>query len=192
MTSEEWAATRSVECLVRVETLDVDIDNSSMEFVKCFPTRRGRKEVTMAHFKVQSGPVIASPNVIPMADIMLVLLIIFMVVTPLIQIGVPVDLVKVTNPIEMPNADKDDAVIVAISPDGSVFLGNTKMAVDDLSSRVSDRISNRLDETVFIKSDARTKYGDVVRVVDKVRSSGVDNVGLLTDKTEPQTPPLPL
>jgi hypothetical protein len=76
MTSEEWAATRSVECLVRVETLDVDIDNSSMEFVKCFTTRRGRKEVTMAHFKVQSGPVIASPNVIPMADIMLVLLIV--------------------------------------------------------------------------------------------------------------------
>jgi biopolymer transport protein TolR len=114
-----------------------------------------------------------------------------MAVTPLIQIGVPVDLVKVTNPIEMPNADKDDAVIVAISRDGSVFLGYTKMAVDDLSSRVSDWISNRLDKTVFIKSDARTKYGDVVRVVDKVRSSGVDNVGLLTDKTERQTPPPP-
>jgi biopolymer transport protein ExbD/biopolymer transport protein TolR len=105
------------------------------------------------------------------------------------QVGEPVDLAKVTNPIDMPNADKDDAVIVAISQDGSVFLGSTKMAVDDISSRVRDRISNRLDKTVFIKSDARTKYGDVVRVVDRVRSSGVDDVGLLTDKTESRTRP---
>ena len=143
----------------------------------------------MAHFKVQSGSVIASPNVIPMADIMLVLLIIFMVVTPMFQPGEPVELAKVTNPVGMPNADKDDAVIVAISRDGSVFLGKTKTAVDDISSRVRDRISSRLDKTVFIKSDARTKYGDVVRVIDKVRSSGVDNVGLLTDKIERRTPP---
>jgi biopolymer transport protein ExbD/biopolymer transport protein TolR len=146
----------------------------------------------MAHFKVQSGSVIASPNVIPMADIMLVLLIIFMVVTPMFQPGAPVDLAKVANPVDMPNADKDDAVIVAIARDGSVFLGNTKMAVDDILSRVRDRISGRLDKTVFIKSDARTKYGDVVRVVDKVRSSGVDNVGLLTDKIDLRTPPPPM
>jgi len=151
-----------------------------------------RKQLTMAPFKGRSGPVIASPNVIPMADIMLVLLIIFMVVTPMLQPGVPVDLAKVTNPIDMPSADKDDAVIVAISRDGTVFLGNTKLAVDDISSRLRDRISGRLDKTVFIKSDARTKYGDVVRVVDKVRSSGVDNVGLLTDKIEPWTTPPPV
>jgi biopolymer transport protein ExbD/biopolymer transport protein TolR len=151
-----------------------------------------RKEVIMAHFKVQSGSVIASPNIIPMADIMLVLLIIFMVVTPMLQPGIPVDLAKVTNPIDMPNADKDDAVIVAISSDGSVFLGNTRMAVDDITSQVRDRISGRLDKSVFIKSDARTKYGDVVRVVDKVRSSGVDSVGLLTDKSAPRMPPPPV
>jgi biopolymer transport protein ExbD/biopolymer transport protein TolR len=146
----------------------------------------------MARFKVQSGSVIASPNIIPMADIMLVLLIIFMVVTPMLQPGIPVDLAKVTNPIDMPNADKDDAVIVAISSDGSVFLGNTRMAVDDITSQVRDRISGRLDKSVFIKSDARTKYGDVVRVVDKVRSSGVDSVGLLTDKSAPRMPPPPV
>jgi len=110
----------------------------------------------------------------------------------MLQPGVSVDLAKVTNPIDMPSADKDDAVIVAISRDGTVFLGNTKLAVDDISSRLRDRISGRLDKTVFIKSDARTKYGDVVRVVDKVRSSGVDNVGLLTDKIEPWTTPPPV
>ncbi len=146
----------------------------------------------MPHFKVQSGSVIASPNVIPMADIMLVLLIIFMVVTPMFRPGEPVDLAKVTNPIDMPNADKDDAIIVAISSDGRVFLGNQRTEVDDVTSQVRDRIFGRLDKSVFIKSDARAKYGDVVRVVDRVRSSGVDSVGLLTDKIETGTPPPPM
>lgn len=145
----------------------------------------------MAHFKMQSGAVIASPNVIPMADIMLVLLIIFMVVTPLLKPGVPVNLAQVANPVDMANADKDDAVVVAISSDGTVFLGNKVTPMEDISSRVRDRISGRLDKTVYIKSDARTKYGDVVRLVDQVRTSGVDNVGLLTDKIQPRMfPPL--
>jgi biopolymer transport protein ExbD len=148
-----------------------------------------RKAANMAQFKMQAGQTIASPNVIPMADIMLVLLIIFMVVTPMMTNGEPVDLARVTNPIDMPNAEKDDAVIVAISRDGTVFLGNTKTAVDDISWQVRDRISGRPDKAVFIKSDARTKYGDVVKVVDKVRDSGVDNVGLITDKIEPKMLP---
>jgi len=80
----------------------------------------------MANLKLQSGTVMASPNVIPMADIMLVLLIIFMVVTPMIRRGAPVNLAKVNNPIDLPSADKDDAVIVAISSDGTTFLGNSK------------------------------------------------------------------
>ena len=138
----------------------------------------------MANYKLQSGTVMASPNVIPMADIMLVLLIIFMVVTPMIRRGAPVDLAKVNNPIDLPNADKDDAVIVAISSDGTTFLGNSKTALDEISPRVSDLISGRLDKTVFIKSDARAKYGDVVRLVDQVRLAGAENVGLLTDKSD--------
>ena len=145
----------------------------------------------MAHFKVQSGVVIASPNVIPMADIMLVLLIIFMVVMPMVNRDARVSLAQVANPVDMPNADKDDAVVVAISSDGTVFLGNNVTPMEEISSRVRDRISGRLDKIVYIKSDARTKYGDVVKLVDQVRNSGVDNVGLLTDKIQPRTP-LPL
>ena len=145
----------------------------------------------MAHFKAQSGAVIASPNVIPMADIMLVLLIIFMVVMPMVNRDARVNLAEVANPVDMPNADKDDAVVVAISSDGTVFLGNNVTPMEEISSRVRDRISSRLDKTVYIKSDARTKYGDVVKLVDQVRNSGVDNVGLLTDKIQPRTP-LPL
>jgi biopolymer transport protein TolR len=142
----------------------------------------------MAHYKAQSGAVIASPNVIPMADIMLVLLIIFMVVMPMVNRDARVSLAQVANPVDMPNADKDDAVVVAISSDGTVFLGNNVTPIEEISSRVRDRISSRLDKTVYIKSDARTKYGDVVRLVDQVRNSGVDNVGLLTDKIQRRIP----
>jgi biopolymer transport protein ExbD/biopolymer transport protein TolR len=138
----------------------------------------------MSNLKLQSGAVMASPNVIPMADIMLVLLIIFMVVMPLIRNGPPVEMAKVNNPIEMPRADQDDAVIVAISRDGTTFLGNRKIAMDEISSHVRDRISDRLDKIVYIKSDGRAKYGDVVKLVDQVRLAGADNVGLLTEKSD--------
>jgi biopolymer transport protein ExbD len=142
----------------------------------------------MAHFKPSAAPVMAAPNVIPMADIMLVLLIIFMVVTPMLQKGFSVDMAKVTNPEDMPNADRDDAVIVSISRSGDIYLGNQRTSLDDVQSLVQDRISGRQDKTVFIKSDGRAKYGDVVKLVDEVRSAGVDNVGLLTEKAETRTP----
>jgi len=146
----------------------------------------------MSHFKVRADAMVASPNVVPMADIMLVLLIIFMVVTPMITNSETVDLAKVANPIDMPAAGKDDAIIVAISRDGTIFLGNTKTAFADISSQLRERIAGSADKPVFTKSDARTKYGDVVKLVDKVRSSGVDNVGLITEKIDPHVPASPM
>jgi len=145
----------------------------------------------MAHFKIQSGTVMAAPNIIPMADIMLVLLIIFMVVTPMLQKGMSVEMAQVPHPTDMPDADRDDAIIVGISRSGDIFLGNQKTSLDQVTSLVRDRIQDRTDKTVFIKSDGRAKYGDVVKVVDEVRSAGVDNVGLLTDKLEDNRVPPP-
>jgi len=145
----------------------------------------------MAHFKPEAAPVMAAPNIIPMADIMLVLLIIFMVVTPMLQKGFTVDMARVSNPTDMQAADRDDAVIVAISRSGDIYLGNQRTSLDDITSLVRDRIEGRTDKTVFIRSDARAKYGDVVKLVDEVRSAGVDNVGLLTEKTEARTPTPP-
>jgi biopolymer transport protein TolR len=142
----------------------------------------------MGHFKPSVSPVMAAPNVIPMADIMLVLLIIFMVVAPMLTPYKPVDLAKVANPINMPGADKDNAVIVVISRSGDIYLGNTRTSMDDIASLVRDRISGRADKTIFLRSDARARYGDVVRLVDKIRSAGVDNVGLLTDKIDSRMP----
>ena len=121
-------------------------------------------------------------NVTPMVDVMLVLLIIFMVVTPMLQHGVPVDMAKVNNPEQMPDADKEDALLVAVMRDGTVFFGTDKIAVDQLTDKIKDRLVNRTDKRVFIKADQRAKYGAVVEVVDNVRSAGVDQLGLLTDQ----------
>ena len=142
-------------------------------------------------YKPQAGSQMASPNVIPMADIMLVLLIIFMVVTPMLQKGKQVDLVRTDTARDMQDADKDDAIIVAITRDGNIFLGTTQMHKDDLTEQIKDRISNRLDKTVYVKSDARAKYGDVVAVVDEIRSAGVDQLGLLTERNQKQPQPPP-
>ncbi len=128
--------------------------------------------------------VTSDPNVVPMCDVMLVLLIIFMVVTPMLQKGVSVDLVRSQNPRSMPDADKDDAVVVAVTRDGKVFLGSDQTRVEDLVEKVQERVANRVDKTVYIKSDARAKYERVVTVVDEVRSAGVDQIGLLTEKVE--------
>ena len=137
----------------------------------------------------------AAPNVIPMADIMLVLLIIFMVITPMLQHGAPVDMAKAENADKMPNADRDDAIIVAVTRSGNLFLspGNKEIGLDAVTGNVKDLLTGRLDKTVYVRSDARAKYGDVVKAVDEVRAAGVENLGLLTEKLYPNkaTPPPP-
>ncbi len=133
-------------------------------------------------YKPVAGDQVSAPNVVPMADIMLVLLIIFMVVTPMLQKGVSVDMAKVDNPRDMKDADKDDAIIVAVTRDDNIFLGNTKIVKEDITGQIKDLIANRLDKTIYVKSDGRAKYGTVVAVVDEIRSAGVDQIGLLTEK----------
>jgi biopolymer transport protein ExbD/biopolymer transport protein TolR len=124
---------------------------------------------------------ISDINVTPMVDVMLVLLIIFMVVTPMLSKGVSVDLAKTMNPIAMNDADKEDAVVIAITRDGKVFLGSKATNPADLAPKVKDLLANRLDKTCYVKSDARARYERVVEVVDNLRAAGVDNIGLLTE-----------
>jgi biopolymer transport protein ExbD/biopolymer transport protein TolR len=144
-------------------------------------------------YKPKAPPVMATPNVIPMADVMLVLLIIFMVVTPMLQKGVSVDLAAVDNPSDMKDADKEDAIVVAVMRDGKIYIGKTQVAKDQITQQVRDQITGRLDKTVFVKSDGRAHYGDVVGVVDEVRAAGVDQLGLLTEKVKDKggAPPPP-
>ena len=130
-------------------------------------------------------------NVTPMVDVMLVLLIIFMVVTPMLQHGASVDMAQAVNPITMQDADKEDAVLIAITKNGGIFLGSNKVEADQLTTLVQDKLSKKTDKRVFVKADAHAKYGVVVDVVDDVRTAGVDQLGLLTEQKRPETPPPP-
>ena len=127
---------------------------------------------------------VADINVTPMVDVMLVMLIIFMVITPMLSKGVSVDLVKTQFPTKMPDADKDDAVVVAITRNGDTFLGTTKTKPEDLPPKVKDLLSSRTDKTTYVKADARSSYKKVVEVVDNLRSAGVDQLGLMTEAIE--------
>jgi biopolymer transport protein TolR len=127
-------------------------------------------------------------NVTPMVDVMLVLLIIFMVITPMLQNKVQVDMAKVDNPTAMPDADKEDAIVVAITRDGGVFLGQDKVAVSELGSRVRDKLADKPGKTIFVRADARAQFRAVEDAIDAVRTAGVEEVGLLTQKREAGTP----
>src|SRR6516165_10660270 len=134
--------------------------------------------------KQKAPPVVADINVTPMVDVMLVLLIIFMVITPLLTKGVDVEKYRSKNAIAMKAADKEDAILVAITRDGKVYLspGNKQMLSEDLPSKVRDLLTNKLDKTVYINADRRAKYEAVEDAVDNLRAAGVDQLGLLTEQ----------
>jgi biopolymer transport protein TolR len=127
-------------------------------------------------------------NVTPMVDVMLVLLIIFMVITPMLQQKVAVDMAKVDNPTNMPDADKEDAIVVAITRDGGVFLGQNRVAVSELGGKVRDKLADTPGKTIFVRADARAQFRAVEDAIDAVRTAGVEDVGLLTQKREPGSP----
>ena len=125
--------------------------------------------------------VVSDINVTPMVDVMLVLLIIFIVITPMLSKGISVDMVKTKNPVKMQPADKEDAVLIAVSRDGKTYLGTNAMAPDQLPQKVKDMLTNKLDKTVYVKADMRAKYEKVEDVIDNLRAAGVDQLGLLTE-----------
>jgi biopolymer transport protein ExbD len=134
----------------------------------------------------ERGAVNSDINVTPMADVMLVLLIIFMVITPMLQKGQSVDMAKTNNPVEMTEADKEDSVILAVTRDGKYYVNQDQVALDQTASRVTDLLTGRLDKTIFLKGDFRAKYGDVVKLVDNLRAAGIDKIGLLTERLDSQ------
>lgn len=137
--------------------------------------------------KPKAPGVVSDINVTPMVDVMLVLLIIFMVITPMLSKGVNVDLVKTHNPVKMQEADREDAILVAITRDGKVFLspGNERIPqLENLSGKVKDFQTQRSDKTVYLKADARARFEQVEDVIDTLRVAGVDQLGLLTEEIQ--------
>jgi biopolymer transport protein ExbD len=139
--------------------------------------------------KAKAPPPVADINVTPMVDVMLVMLIIFMVITPMLSKGVSVDMAKTKNPIPMQAADKSDAIVCAITRDGKTYLNTTQMPAEDMPAKVKDLLTGRLDKTVFVKADSRARYEKVVDVIDNLRAAGVDNLGLLTEQLQDKNAP---
>jgi biopolymer transport protein ExbD len=128
--------------------------------------------------------VVSEINVVPMADIMLVLLIIMMVVTPFLQSGIAVTLPKGPHGDEDPDINKESAIVVAVPVGaGTIFLAKKSISQDELGSQIQKLIEAKpIDQrVVYVKADNRVPYGDVVRVVEIVRGAGVDRVGLVVD-----------
>ena len=104
-----------------------------------------------------------------------------------LQTGISVTLPIVGNAAAFPDADKEDALLVAVTRDDKVFFGTDVVKPDDLTEKIKDKLANRTDKRVFLKADMRAKFGWVVEVVDDVRAAGVDQLGLLTDQKKAGT-----
>ena len=120
----------------------------------------------------------AEINIIPLVDVVLVLLIIFMVTAPLLQSGLEMELPKVSST----GIEISEGLVVDIYKDGSIQVGETPVTYDALDSALSD--AGALSRPVYVRADANVPYGDVARVIGRIRESGVTNLGLVT---EPET-----
>ena len=130
----------------------------------------------------KKGSAIADINVTPMADIMIVLLIIFMVITPMLQKGVDVVLPKAGNTEE--RKDEPKTITLAIRKDMTTYIGSTKLENQaDLVAQLKERLEelpegNRM---VFLKADSELPYSEVMKVMDLAREAGVEEVALIAD-----------
>lgn len=124
-------------------------------------------------------------NVTPMVDVMLVLLIIFMIVTPLLQQGVTVNLPRnMIAPREDPNIVKDTSVVVAIPSDNMFYIGKQNYPLDLLGETIKAKMEGKApkDRIVYIKAGVDVGYGTVVQAIDTIRKQDIQRVGLVADK----------
>ena len=123
-------------------------------------------------------------NVTPMVDVMLVLLIIFMVITPMLNNKVVVDLPKVSAAVIMEDANKEDAITVAVTRDGKIFLGGDQIVVDSMGPAISAKLEKNPIKEVYLRADNRAQYGKVMDAIDGIRAAGVSQLALLTEKKD--------
>jgi biopolymer transport protein TolR len=149
--------------------------------VRISPTRRTAR---------RSNDLICHINVTGFVSVMLALLFMFMVKDPVCSFGrgVPVDLTKVSYPVPMRAADREEAMIVLITRDDKIFFRTDKVRVDELPDKIRESVSQGSEKKVYISADARAKYLWVAEVLDNVRSTGVERIGFLVDQRRPPAP----
>jgi len=121
----------------------------------------------------------SEPNVVPLCDILLVLLIIFMVVTPLVKKGVDVRLPTALNMIDYP---ENPELVLSIRQDGSLYLNNTKVAEEDLSTLLEEAIMTAGDKKLYLKADQNLEFGRFVEIIGPLKEAGVEVVGIIAEK----------
>ena len=124
-------------------------------------------------------------NVTPMVDVMLVLLIIFMIVTPLLQSGVTVNYPRdLTSPEEDMDITKDTSVLIAIPDNNNFYVGKDPFPLSELGEKVKNMMKDKTPEKriVYIKSGVDVDYGTVVQAIDVIRKQDIDKIGLVADR----------
>lgn len=129
---------------------------------------------------------IAGINVTPMVDVMLVLLVIFMVTAPLLTAGVPVDLPS-TN--ARPLTGDDQPLTVTVKADGTIWLQETQVQLDELAPRLQAITSAKPDTRIFVRGDAAISYGQMMQVIGNLNQAGFSHVGLVTQPVAPKASP---
>jgi len=136
----------------------------------------------VAKRKLSRG-VVADINVTPMADVMLVLLIIFMITTPLLQSGITVNLPKAKNPLDAPDADSNEAVVIAMNREGRLYWKKKQISEQEMYELLLKQFqAGDINRTIFLKADTALAYGRVVEIVNGCRRAGVERIGLMAEK----------
>jgi biopolymer transport protein TolR len=107
-----------------------------------------------------------------------------MVITPMLNNKVNVDLPKAAAAVVMEDANKEDAVVVAVTRDGKTFLGQDRVTLDDIGTKISAKLENKTEKQVFLRADSRANYGKVMDTIDGIRTAGVSQLGMLTDRQD--------
>lgn len=133
-------------------------------------------------FSVSTGgkqEVKSEPNVVPLCDVLLVLLIIFMVVTPLVKKGVDVKLPAALNTIDMP---ENPEVVLYIKKDASMWVNEEQVTMDSLQLALEDALMGASDKKLYLRADMELEYGNVVDIIDVIQNAGIDMIGIIADK----------